>query len=236
MLESLKNKKILVIAAHPDDEVLGLGATMHRLIHNSNCKIDLVILGEGITSRAEQRDRKKWKKELETHRSNINRAASIIGYDSVKTYDFPDNRFDAVDLLDIVKVVEKEKNKFQPEVIFTHHGGDLNIDHQRTFEAVITATRPMEGENVKTIIAFETPSSTEWQASNHPTPFLPNMFFEVSIEDIEAKIKGMECYEYETRKYPHPRSSEALEIQAKRWGVAIGKDYAEAFMLIRDIL
>lgn len=235
MLASLKDKKILVVVAHPDDELLGLGATIHRLIHQFGCEIRAVILGEGITSRADVRDRDKWEKELEIHRNNIHTAQKAIGYHSVGIYDFPDNRFDTVALLDIVKVIEKEKRIFQPEVIFTHHGGDVNIDHQRTFEAVITATRPMSHEIVKTIIAFETPSGTEWRAASDPRHFIPNLFFEVSEEDVDAKIKGMEAYEFEKRKYPHPRSPEALKVLAQRWGVVVGKQYAEAFMLIRNI-
>jgi len=235
MLESLKNKKIMIVVAHPDDELLGLGATINKLITEYNVKTHLVILGEGITSRSDNRDTKAWEQELAIHKKNINEAKDAIGYHSVSVYDFPDNRFDSVALLDIIKVVEKEKLSFKPDVIFTHHGGDLNIDHQRTFEAVITCTRPMLDETVKTIIAFETPSGTEWRASTDPKHFIPNLFFEVSEKNIEAKIKGMESYEFEKRKYPHPRSPEALKIQAQRWGVAVGKAYCEAFVIIRSI-
>lgn len=230
-----KNKRIMLVVAHPDDELLGLGASMHKLIKQFNCKIKVVILGEGITSRGNSRDVKKWKKELATHKQNIKNAAKAIGYHEVKTYDFPDNRFDSVALLDLVKVIEKEKEDFKPEIIFTHHGGDTNVDHRQTFDAVITATRPMSHEVVKTIIAFETPSSTEWQASTYPNYFKPNLFLEVSKKDVDAKIKGMESYEFEKRKYPHPRSPKALEIQCQRNGVIVGKEYAEAFMLIRSI-
>jgi LmbE family N-acetylglucosaminyl deacetylase len=132
-------------------------------------------------------------------------------------------------------VIEKEKEIFNPSVIFTHHGGDVNIDHQRTFEAVITACRPMDHEKVKTIITFETPSGTEWRAASDPRHFIPNLFFGVSEENINAKIKGMESYEFEKRPFPHPRSPEALKIQAQRWGVTVGCNFAEAFMLIRSI-
>ena len=235
MLEFLKNKKIMVVVAHPDDELLGLGATMNKLIQEYGVKTHLVILGEGITSRSDQRNPGEWKKELEIHKKNIHLAKDSIGYHNVSIHDFPDNRFDSVALLDIVKVIEKEKAAFSPDVIFTHHGGDLNIDHQRTFEAVVTAIRPMENEKVSTLIIFETPSGTEWRASTDPRHFVPNLFFEVSKKNIDAKIKGMEFYEFEKRKYPHPRSPEALTIQAQRWGVAVGKSYAEAFHLVRQI-
>lgn len=233
---NLTNKKILLAVAHPDDELLGLGATMHKLIHEQGCTVHVVILGEGITSRANSRDTEKWKHELEVHRNNIKQAQAAIGYQSVSVYDFPDNRFDSVALLDIIKVIEKEKAAFNPEIIFTHHGGDVNIDHQRTFEAVITACRPMAHESVKTIITFETPSGTEWRASTDPRHFIPNLFFSVSKENVEAKIKGMESYEFEKRAYPHPRSPEALTIQAQRWGVAVGCEYAEAFCIVRSII
>jgi LmbE family N-acetylglucosaminyl deacetylase len=229
------NKRIMIVVAHPDDELLGLGATMNKLITESNVTTHLVILGEGITSRSDVRDQEKWEKELETHRKNIYAAQACIGYHSVSIHQLADNRFDSVNLLDIIKIVEKEKEKFKPDVIFTHHGGDLNIDHQRTFEAVVTCTRPMAHEQVTTIIAFETPSGTEWRASTDPRHFIPNLFFEVSEKNIDAKIRGMENYEFEKRQYPHPRSPEALKIQAQRWGVAIGRSFAEAFVLVRQI-
>ena len=229
------NKKILVVVAHPDDELLGLGATIHKLINEKNCEVRVIILGEGITSRFDKRVTEKWSKELDIHRQNIEDARKIIGYSTVGIYDFPDNRFDSVDLLDIIKVIEKEKKSFIPDVIFTHHGGDLNIDHQRTFEAVVTASRPMDDETVKAIITFETPSGTEWRSNTDPRHFLPNLYISVSSKNIEAKIKGMEKYKFETRKFPHPRSPEALRILAQRWGINVGVNYAEAFSIVRII-
>lgn len=234
-LSFLNGTKILLVVAHPDDELLGLGATMHKLINSCNVNIHVVILGEGITSRSNNRNTDLWQNELLAHKKNIKNAQKAIGYQSLSIYDFPDNRFDTIALLDIIKVVEKEKNSFQPDIIFTHHGGDLNIDHQRTFEAVITACRPMVQETVKTIITFETPSGTEWRSPTDPRYFLPNFFVSVSEADIAAKITGMESYEFERRTYPHPRSPEALRIQAKRWGIAVGAEFAEAFCIVRSI-
>lgn len=235
MLEFLRNKKVMIVVAHPDDELLGLGATLHKLIKDYNVKTHVVILGEGITSRSNKRDLDLWEEQLATHRENIQNAQKAIGFHSTSIFDFPDNRFDSVALLDIIKVVEEEKTKFLPEVIFTHHGGDVNIDHQRTFEAVITACRPMEDEKTKTIITFETPSGTEWRSPTDPRYFLPNLFFSVSQVNLDAKIKGMESYEFERREYPHPRSPEALKIQAQRWGITVGTHFAEAFCLVRSI-
>jgi LmbE family N-acetylglucosaminyl deacetylase len=235
MLESLRNKRILIVVAHPDDEILGVGGTMFRLITEYNVISRVVILGEGITSRSEQRDPKIWEKELEIHRNNIGQAQMVIGYKSVGIYNFPDNRFDSVPLLDIIKTVEREKADFMPEVIFTHHGGDVNIDHQRTFESVITSCRPMDAERVKTIITFETMSGTEWRASTDPRHFIPNFFVTISEEGLKAKNTAMESYEFEKRSYPHPRSPEALKIVAQRWGIANGVPYAEAFCIVRNI-
>ena len=137
--------------------------------------------------------------------------------------------------MDIIKVIENEKRQFDPEIVFTHHGGDLNIDHQITFQAVLTSCRPMQNEKVKSIISFETPSGTEWQSSNHPTQFIPNFFIEINQNHLDKKIEAMECYEYEKRKFPHPRSPEALKILASYRGLTVGKQYAEAFFMVRCI-
>lgn len=226
----------MVIVAHPDDEILGLGATINKLIDKFNSKVRVVILGEGITSRSDQRQRIKWKSELQEHRLNIESARKAIGYESTGIYDFPDNRFDTIPLLNLVKTIEKEKKNFNPEVIFTHHGGDVNIDHQRTFEAVITACRPMQHEKVKTIITFETMSGTEWRASSDPKQFVPNFFMEIDQKHLDAKIRAMESYIFEKRTYPHPRSPEALKIRAEMWGIANGLKFAEAFQIIRNLI
>ena len=234
-MDIFKQKKILIVVAHPDDELLGVGGTVNKLVHSFNATVKVIILGEGITTRSEHRNLDKWKKQLETHRSNIKDAQKVIGYQELSIYNFPDNRFDSVALLDIIKVIEKEKEEFNPSIIFTHHGGDVNIDHQRTFEAVITSCRPMKDETVKTIITFETPSGTEWRASSDPKHFIPNFFIQIEKKHLLAKIKGMESYEFEKRAYPHPRSPEALEVLAKQRGIMIGCDYAEAFSIIRSI-
>ena len=225
----------MIVVAHPDDELLGLGATMHKLIKKQNVNTHVVILGEGITSRADSREPVKWEKELQIHHQNIREAQACIGYSSISTYDFPDNRFDSVALLNLIKIVEKEKSEFQPEIIFTHHGGDLNIDHQCTFKAVMTACRPMKDEVVRTIFTFETPSATEWKAFTDPQPFTPNVFIEISEEDLQSKINGMEKYQFEKRSYPHPRSPLALKILAQYRGLTVGLEYAEAFCLVRNI-
>ncbi|MCG8375255.1 MAG: PIG-L family deacetylase, partial [Chlorobiales bacterium] len=124
--------------------------------------------------------------------------------------------------------------QFQPQVIYTHHAGDLNIDHVLTHRAVLTAVRPIVGCPVKDLYTFEVASSTEWAFQQFKPVFTPNTFTDIS-QTIEEKISAMECYESETRIFPHPRSAESLRIQARRWGAVVGLEYAEAFELIRSI-
>ena len=228
-----KNRRIMVVAAHPDDELLGLGATMHKLIKEQGVIAHVVILGEGITSRSDTRDTEKWKQVLEEHHANMNAAGRHIGYSDIHSYNFSDNRFDSHALLDIVKVVEKEKEEFKPDIIFTHNAGDLNVNHRYTFQAVMTATRPTADECVKTVITFETNSATEWQYSRHPEQFHPNLYMEISEDDLQAKINALSEYKFEIREYPHPRSAKALRVLAEYRGYTSGRQMAEAFEIVR---
>ena len=222
---------ILVIAAHPDDEVLGCGATIAALSQTS--KVDIAILGEGITSRHSQRAEADHAALASLH-GKAKAVGSLLGAASVTLENLPDNRFDKVALLDVVKLVEGLIERFRPAIIYTHHPGDLNIDHGVAFRAVLTATRPTAGFPVKDIYAFEVNSSTEWAFQQITPPFQPNVFVDVTAT-IETKIQGMELYESEVRPFPHPRSPEALRAQARRWGSVAGLAYAEAFQLIRSV-
>jgi len=227
---TLAKRKILIVAAHPDDEVLGCGATISGLIDNG-ASVYTVILGEGITSRDEKRDRKKRKKDIELLKRRIHKANKIIGVEDLFLYDFPDNRFDTVALLDIVKVIEKVKEKVKPDIVYTHHRRDLNIDHKITYNATLTACRPIKKESVKEIYSFEVPSSTEW---NYPNLFSPNIFVDVT-NSIDKKIEALKAYKTEIRKFPHPRSAESIKNIAKRWGCSSGLRFAEAFEAIRIV-
>lgn len=234
MKEMFNNKRILIVAAHPDDELLGLGGTICRLKRKHKSHIGVLLLGEGITSRSNSRDTKKWEKEIIVHQKNILEAKKFLGYDDLFLHGFPDNRFDSVPLLDIIKVVEDTVLNFKPDIIFTHHEGDLNIDHQVTYKAVITSTRPFNNPSLNSIFTFETPSSTEWQFGLKQGSFKPNFFVEIKKEDLDNKIKAMECYKYEKRDFPHPRSSNSLTTLAKLRGIQNGKEFAEAFVLVRS--
>lgn len=225
-------KKILVVAAHPDDEVLGCGGTMN--IHSMRGdEVYVLILGEGITSRDVKRDRKKRDKEIKELRRDIEAANKIVESKKTFIYNFSDNRFDSVPLLDIIKVVEDVKNEVMPDIVYTHHHGDLNIDHRLTFHAVLTACRPLKGQSVKEIYSFEVPSSTEWSPDNSKY-FMPNYFVDIK-DTITKKVEAMKAYKSEIREFPYPRSVEAIENLAKTRGANVGFEYAEAFMVVRII-
>ena len=223
-------KKILIVAAHPDDEILGCGGTVARMV-KEGCKAYTLILGEGVTSRDERRDVEKRKDGLERLKKQAYKAGEIIGIEETFIYNFPDNRFDTIPLLEIVKVIEKVKEKVKPSIIFTHYHNDLNIDHRIAYQAAITAARPVEEETVKEIYSFEVLSSTEW---NYPLSFSPDTFFDIS-KTIDTKIKAMKQYKAELRDALHPRSLEGIEINAKNWGTKVGVKYAEAFNCVRAV-
>lgn len=224
--------KVLVIAAHPDDEILGVGGTIAKHIQNGD-ECDALILGEGVTSRYQNRNVVDYEIVKELHKTSFE-AAGVIGFGSIYLENLPDNRFDSIDLLDIIKIIEKYLDKCKPDIIYTHHSGDLNIDHRKTYEAILTATRPINGnEYPKEIYCFETVSSTEWNFE-YTNCFKPNYFIDIT-ELLEIKLKSMKCYKSELKKFPHPRSIENLIVSAKKWGSVIGVKYAEAFEVVRII-
>jgi len=221
-------KKILVVAAHPDDEILGCGGTVARMVREG-CEAYTLLLGEGKVARYEKLDKATRLKEVGTLRKEAKKANDIIGVKKVYFLDFPDNNFDSVPLIDIIKSIEKIKNEVRPDIIFTNFGNDLNIDHKITFQAVITATRPVAGESVKEIYSFEVLSSTEW---SYPVKFSPDTFFDIS-RTVDVKLKAIQSYKSELRQYPHPRSAEGVEVLAKNWGMKTGSHHAEAFKAVR---
>lgn len=228
----VKNK-ILIIAAHPDDEVLGCGGTIARFAKMGN-RIFCLFLGKGKTSRYYQEKKSAIKREQTILEKEAKEAAKILGISELFFENFPDQKYDSIPLLNIVKAIEKIKEKLKPNIIFTHHAGDLNLDHQVTLKAVLTACRPLKRETVKKIYSFEIPSSTEWGIPKRKDYFVPNVFIDIS-NTFRKKIKALKTYKSELREYPHPRSEEAILAIAKRWGSVAGLKYAEAFELMRWI-
>jgi len=223
---------ILVVAAHPDDEALGCGGTIARLAQEGH-DVYIAILGEGITSRYEQREQAD-QELVEVLHARSRQVAELLDARDVFLYSLPDNRFDTVPLLDVIKIIEESVERLQPQAIYTHHGGDLNIDHVVVHRAVLTATRPTAGHPVKEIYTCEVSSSTEWTFGQFQSAFHPNVFVDISAT-LEIKVQAMQLYESEARPFPHPRSPEVLRAIARRWGSVVGLEAAEAFELVRSV-
>ena len=224
--------RVLVVAAHPDDEVLGCGGAISRHSDHGD-QVHVLVLGEGVTSRSDNREEAS-SQELEILKTEARKAAAIMGVEKLTLRDLPDNRFDSLPLLDIVKQVEIIRNEVRPEVVYTHHWGDLNIDHQLTCQAVMTAFRPHSGDIVREMFAFEVPSSTGWGYPSPDTTFIPNHFVDVTTT-IDRKIQAMLAYQSEVRPSPHPRSKEALRTLAEYRGSCVGLEFGEAFVLMRGV-
>jgi N-acetylglucosamine malate deacetylase 1 len=213
--------KILVVVAHQDDEVLGCGATIAR--HTSNRdKVQVVFIADGFSSR-----------DINSSRDNsANQAAKVLGCEQPIFFNFPDNQLDMVSLLDIVKKIESIVNDFKPNIVYTHHFGDLNVDHKITHQAVMTACRPQPDFCVREIYSFEVLSASHWQSISMNTFFNPNYFVDIT-DFLELKLKALECYDDEMRKYPHARSYKALKNLAQFRGSLIGLVSVEAFNVER---
>jgi len=231
MININKDSRILTIAAHPDDEVLGCGGCVSKW-SSFGATINALILAEGITSRGDKLNHTL--QGIELLRQNALASAETIGYKTIIFEDLPDNRMDSIDLLDVIKIVSNTIEKLNPDIILTHHHADLNIDHRITFQAVITACRPLKSCSVKTIISFEIPSATEWSFPYYANSFSPNIFVDIT-KHIDNKLNAVKCYKTETCMAPHPRSPESLRAIATRWGSVIERPYAEAFELIRVV-
>lgn len=227
------NHKVLVVAAHPDDEVLGCGGTILRHVANGDT-VHIMIMAEGLTSRDNKRNVEQREGELSELHNNANRVADLLGAEKLILHNFPDNRMDGVDLLDVVKQIEAEVDDFCPDIVYTHHAGDVNVDHLITHQAVVTACRPLPGNTVKELYFFETLSSTEWQIPMVDKMFTPQVYVDVE-KFIDKKIEALHLYDSEMREYPHSRSYEAVEYLAKYRGFTVGKYFAEAFELCRYI-
>jgi len=233
--------KILVIAAHPDDEILGMGGTLlkHSL---KGDKVEVAFMATGITSRRSSKYRNSSKYEIDDHalqkmqkeikelRKDALKASKILKISKTRFCDFPDNEMDSVPLLKIVKVIENEIKITKPDRIYTNHYSDLNIDHRIVYQATLTACRPIK-DTVNELISFEVPSSTEW---NYPTNFSPNYFVDIQNQ-LNYKIKAMKAYKNEIKKFPHPRSTQNLKATAQKWGSVVGMKAAEAFEIIRKL-
>lgn len=232
--------KILVVSAHPDDEVIGMGGTLKKL--SKNHEIDILFLADGITARKQgghtnsvqyettSLQEKNMEHEISIRKKHAKNALAKLGIKKYTFLDLPDNELDTIPFLKIVKDVENKIKNFKPTVIFTHHHNDLNIDHRLAYEATITASRPIFNSNISSIMSFEAVSSTDWR---FPYKFNPTLFVDISSE-LNFKIKALSEYKNELRDFPHPRSVKTITSIAERWGSLSGFKAAEAFEIIRS--
>jgi LmbE family N-acetylglucosaminyl deacetylase len=226
-------KKILVIAAHPDDEVLGCGGAIAKHAKAGD-EVHVVIMAEGSTSRSPQRDKELHKDALSKLAEVARQANALLGAASVTLHGLPDNRMDSLDRLDVIKLVEGEVARVQPEIVYTHCAGDLNIDHRIVHESVLTACRPLPGHSVKCLLFFEVASSTEWMPPQSGPGFAPNWFVDIS-DTADLKLKALNLYQSEMRPWPHARSLQGVEHLMRWRGASMGVEAAEAFVLGRGI-
>lgn len=218
-------KIVAVIAAHTDDEALGCGGTIAKHVASGDA-VHAIFLADGVTSRADSSAQ-----DIQMRLDASGQAHRILGLASVSYLALPDNRLDSVPLLDIVQKLESALSKIQPEIVYTHHYGDLNVDHRITHQAVMTACRPVPGSRVREIYTFEVLSSTEWNSPGDG-PFIAQAHVDIS-EFLDHKIAALEAYRLELRPAPHSRSMEHVRALAIHRGHGIGVHAAEAFMVAR---
>lgn len=214
-------ERVLVIAAHPDDELLGCGGTV-ALHARAGDHVTSVVVCEGESLR--------YGPEGVGQARHMRCAAEALGVTDVRGLGFPDQRLDTFTLTDVIAPLEAVVREVRPTIVYTQYGGDVNRDHQLLFQAVLVATRPVE-RHVRSVYAFDTASSTEWA---YPRTFVPDTWVDISAT-LEAKLRAMACYESEVRDYPHPRSLRALEHRARAWGNQVLLDAAEVFMTVRRV-
>jgi len=221
---------VLVVAAHPDDEVLGCGGTMaaHALAGRS---VHVLLMTDGVGARTEGGS----SANDVTNRAEVaRRAAAILGVHEPRMQTYRDNAMDTYPLLDVIRVVEASVNELRPTTVYTHHRGDLNIDHEIVHRAVLAACRPQPGHPVREIYSFPVRSSTEWAGPSSATVFAPSLYVDIS-RTLEKKLKALAAYDVEMREPPHSRSLQAVEAQARVDGATVGLEAAEPFEVIRIV-
>lgn len=222
-----------VVAAHPDDEVLGCGGTIASMAKDG-WAVHVLLLADGEGARGNS-DSAVPKNLVAARRKAADVAGGIMGCASMTTLALPDNRLDQLEMLDVVKIIEEFVKRHRPQTVFTHHSGDVNVDHRMVHEAVVAACRPQPGHPVRDLLFFEIPSSTEWRPAGSLHPFVPNWYVDIS-STLRIKMRALKAYHSEMRKFPHPRSIRAARALAEWRGATVGMTAAEAFVLGRRIL
>lgn len=219
---------VVAVVAHPDDEVLGVGATLARHAAAGEA-VHIVICATGLAARGGATS-----PQIAALENQARRAAAALGALPPRFLGLRDNAMDERPLLEVIQALQPHLDEISPTTVYTHHASDLNIDHGIVARAVLTACRPLPGSRIESICAFETPSSTEWATGAGFHPFQPNRFVDVAAQ-MPAKIRALECYADEMRAFPHPRSIDAIRSLAAWRGASAGLAAAEAFVVLREI-
>lgn len=225
----MSNNSVLIVGSHPDDEALGCGGTIAKHCAEGD-NVAVLFMTDGVGARSPE----MLDQAALGRRCAAERACGVLGVTDITFLPYPDNQLDQVPLLVLAKEIEKVIARMKPEIVYTHYHGDVNIDHRRTHDAVITACRPQPGFPVRRLLFFEIPSSTEWRPPNSLPPFAPQWFNDIS-GFLVLKLKALEAYSEEMRSFPHSRSIEAVEHLARWRGASVGLAAAEAFELGREI-
>jgi LmbE family N-acetylglucosaminyl deacetylase len=228
------NGAVVIVGAHPDDEVLGCGGTAARWAAEGRA-VHILLMADGETSRSADATPSTGQAKVQARNAAAYRACEILGSTSVEILALPDNRLDTLDLLSIVQAVEVFVEKHQPATVLTHHSGDVNVDHRIVHDAVVVACRPQPDHPVKELLFFEAASSTEWRPPASGLPFNPNYFVDISAT-MDKKLAALRAYGSELRQFPHPRSLQAVAALAQWRGATVGVHAAEAFELGRRLV
>ena len=225
-------KRVLIIVAHPDDEVLGMGGTIAKLVKDGNT-VDVLIVTDGSSS--QYRDSDHLTEIIEAKKKETRNCANVLGVRDIYYGELPDMKLDMTPHVRINQVIEEVIDKVQPDTVFTHFWGDVNCDHQNVYKSTLVAVRPVMGQVVRELYCYRVPSSTEWTPNKGDTMFMPNYF--VNIEQYaEQKYKAFACYSTELREYPHPRSVQYLRENDKLVGLRVGMFVAEEFVMLRKMV
>ena len=224
--------RILVVAAHPDDEVLGMGGTIAKLADNG-AEIKLLIVTDGSSS--QYRGNPDLPAIIEAKKEETARSSAILGIREILYGGLPDMRLDVTPHIQINQAIESVVDAFRPDAVFTHFFGDINADHRRVCESSLVACRPTPSQSVRRLYLYSVPSATEWNAPAPASVFSPNAFFDISGPFADAKYRAIACYKTELRPFPHPRSIQALRISDSAEGLRVGLSAAESFMLVRSV-
>jgi LmbE family N-acetylglucosaminyl deacetylase len=222
--------RVLVIAAHPDDEVLGCGATISKY-SRQGFQFMVLFIAEGSSCRYSDPGCSQSAAAIAARSRQAVNALSLLGVKDYQFNDLPCGRLDQVPIIEINKVIEQAIRKFNPDTVLTHSAFDANNDHRIVFRATIMATRPGTHNRVARLLSYEVLSSSEWAFSE---AFSPNIFEQIEEQDLNNKWQALAAYETEVKDFPFPRSDQGLRAQAMSRGMQAGVPLAEAFYLIRE--